>query len=175
MYDVPCFIETEQVQTFIENFAKYKIEEQRFDEENVAITFYKPFESVNLYLDANYDQRELGASGIWKSWMHEGILIGNGETAGLGGAVVSDPWVAMINDHGEIPEEEESRPTIRGMWTQEHEDSFQSVASSTQEKIQIRDIKTGKDIILNRAEVIAKFREDRYNNKLGFKVLNQEE
>ena len=105
--------------------------------------------------------------------MREEILIGNGVTANLGGPVTSDPWVTMIDDHGEILEEDR-QPTVRGIWTQEHENSFQSVASSNQEKIQIRDLKTGEDRTLSRAEVIVKFREDRYNNDLGFRILNPE-
>ena len=59
---------------------------------------------------------------------------------------------------------------IRGKWTNEREDSFQSVASSVKDRIQIRDLKTGADIVLTRAEVIAKFREDRYNDEHGFDV-----
>lgn len=59
---------------------------------------------------------------------------------------------------------------IRGKWTEEREKSFQSVASSTKDRIQIRDLKTGQDIVLSRAEVIAKFREDRYYDKHGFDV-----
>ena len=63
---------------------------------------------------------------------------------------------------------------IGGKWTDEREKSFQSVASSTKDRIQIRDLKTGKDIVLTRAEVIAKFREDRYNDVHGFDVNDTE-
>jgi len=64
---------------------------------------------------------------------------------------------------------------IKGKWTEERENSFQSVASSTKERIQIRDLKTGADIVLTRAEVIAKFREDRYNDAYGFDVCETQD
>ena len=102
--------------------------------------------------------------------MKEGILVGNGETANLGGPVQSDPWTAMINDHGELPEEDD--PIGYGKWNEERENSFQSVASSTRDKVQIRDLKTGKNITLNKDEVILKFREDRMNDVCGFEVIN---
>ena len=108
--------------------------------------------------------------GIWKSEMKEGILIGNGETANLGGPVLSDPWTAMIDDHGDLPEEDD--PAGYGKWNDERENSFQSVASSTRDKVQIRDLKTGQNITLNRDEVILKFREDRLNDECGFEVIN---
>ena len=102
--------------------------------------------------------------------MKESVLVGNGATANLGGPVHSDPWVAMIDDHGELPEEDD--PIGLGNWSEEREASFQSVASSIKDKVQIRDLKTGKNIILSREEVITKFREDRYNDVCGFKVIN---
>ena len=78
----------------------------------------------------------------------------------------------MIDDHGELPEEDRE-PIIKGKWTTEREESFQSVASSVKDRIQIRDLKTGADIVLTRAEVIAKFREDRYNDEHGFDVTEE--
>ena len=100
--------------------------------------------------------------------MDERILIGGASTAHLGGQVVSDPWAAMIDDHGEIPDAEAREDS----WTQEREDSFQSVASSTKNKVQIRQLSNGENITLSREETIAKFREDRYNDEYGFKVLS---
>ena len=102
--------------------------------------------------------------------MKEAILIGNGETAHLGGPVHSDPWVTMINDHGDLPEEDDI--VGYGTWNDTREASFQSVASSTRNKVQIRDLKTGQNIVLSRDEVILKFREDRLNDKCGFEVIN---
>ena len=80
----------------------------------------------------------------------------------------------MIDDHGEVPEEDQE-PIIKGKWTEERENSFQSVASSTKDRIQIRDLKTGADVVLTKAEVIAKFREDRYNDEHGFDVNEPKE
>ena len=125
-------------------------------------------------MDADIANNELGSSGIWKSELNHDILVGSGRTAHLGGGLVkSDPWVAMIDDHGNVPEEDRD-PIIGGKWTEEREKSFQSVASSTKDRIQIRDLKTGQDIVLTRAEVIAKFREDRYNDQHGFDVNESE-
>ena len=133
-----------------------------------TVNVYKPHDAVNLYLDPDFTAHDIGTSGIWKSEMDERVLIGGADTAHLGGQVCSDPWVSMIDDHGEIPDAEEEK----GNWTEALEESFQSVASSTKDKVQIRDLKTGQNLVLTRLEVIAKFREDRYNDEYGFKVLN---
>ena len=144
------------------------------DGDNYVVTVYKPLDGINLHIDPDVANNDLGSSGIWKSELNSETLIGNGRTAHLGGGLVkSDPWVSMIDDHGELPEEDRE-PMIRGKWTDEREESFQSVASSVKDRIQIRDLKTGEDIVLSRAEVIAKFREDRYNDEHGFDVNDDE-
>ena len=176
-YDVPCFIDAQQVQFFIDHFSTHEIKEivSAEDGENFVVTAYKPVQSINLHVDPDVANNDLGSSGIWKSELNSDILIGSGRTAHLGGGLVkSDPWVSMIDDHGEVPEEDRE-PVIKGKWTREREDSFQSVASSNKERIQIRDLKTGADIVLTRAEVIAKFRIDRYNDEHGFDVNMNEE
>ena len=75
--------------------------------DNNVITLYRPLEGINLHLDADIANNELGSSGIWKSELNHDVLVGSGRTAHLGGGLVkSDPWVSMINDHGELPEED---------------------------------------------------------------------
>ena len=129
---------------------------------------YKPFDAVNLFIDPDYAVNDIGTSGIWKSELDERILVGGASTAHLGGQVTSDPWVSMIDDHGDLPDTEERDGDY---WTPEMEESFQSVASSTKDKVQIRNRATGENIILSKSEVILKFREDRFNDEYGFQVL----
>ena len=77
----------------------------------------------------------------------------------------SDPWVEMINDFGELPEDYEN---IKKDWTDEMESSFQSVASSNKEQFQIFETETGRVTTISKNDVIAKFREDRMRNKFTF-------
>ena len=166
-----CFMDVEQIQIFMDTFASHAVKELVVDGEKVAINFFKPYDAVSLFLDPDYAVNDIGTSGIWKSEMDQRILVGGAKTAHLGGQVCSDPWVSMIDDHGEIPDAQEER-IVKGHWNQALEDSFQSVASSTKERVQIRDEKTGRNLVLTREEVITKFREDRFNDSYGFKVLN---
>ena len=144
------------------------MKEEGSDESKVVVNYYKPHDAIDLHLDPDLVENELGTTGIWKSELDERILIGGARTAHLGGPVTSDPWLSMIDDYGIIPDAEENE----NHWTEEMEASFQSVASSTKDKVVIRNNETGENITLTREEVIAKFREDRYNDEYGFKVLN---
>ena len=102
----------------------------------------------------------------------ESILIADSNTAILRPVMDSDPWVDMINDFGELPEDHEN---IRDEWTEEMEESFQSVASSTKDQFRIFENETGKIVTLPKNEVINKFREDRMNNKTTFLLRQDDE
>ena len=116
------------------------------------------------------DEMENGnANGIWKKEMMESILIADSNTAILRPKMDSDPWVDMVSDYGELPEDYEN---IRDGWTEEMEESFQSVASSTKDQFRIFENETGKMVTLPKNDVINKFREDRLNNRNTF-VLKQ--
>ena len=95
----------------------------------------------------------------------ESILIADSNTAILRPPMDSDPWVEMIDDFGELPEDYDN---IRDDWTEDMESSFQSVASSNKDQFQIFENETGKVATLSRNDVIAKFREDRLRNKFTF-------
>ena len=112
------------------------------------------------------DEVENGKSnGIWKKEMMEAILIADSNTAILRPPMDSDPWVDMIDDFGELPEDYDN---IRDDWTEDMENSFQSVASSNKEQFQIFENETGKVATISKNDVIAKFREDRLRNKFTF-------
>lgn len=108
-YDVACFVDVQQIQFFIDHFATSETREivAEVEGDDNVITLYRPLEGINLHLDADIANNELGSSGIWKSELNYDTLVGSGRTAHLGGGLVkSDPWVAMIDDHGDVPEED---------------------------------------------------------------------
>ena len=119
------------------------------------------------------DEMNAGESnGIWKKEMMEGLLVADSTTAILRPEMTSDPWLEMMDGEGNHPEADNN---IRGEWTEEMEDSFQSVASSNKEQFTIFEQESGEKKVLQKDEIIAKFREDRIRNKIGFKIVEEQD
>ena len=127
----------------------------------------------SLFFMPIHDQMNAGESnGIWKKEMMEGLLVADSTTAILRPEMTSDPWIEMMDSEGNNPEADEN---IRGEWTEECEETFQSVASSEKDQFVIFEQETGAKRTLAKDEIIAKFREDRIRNKVGFTIVNEDE
>ena len=111
-------------------------------------------------------------NGIWKKEMMEGLLVADSTTAILRPEMTSDPWIEMMDSEGNNPEADEN---IRGEWTEECEETFQSIASSEKDQFVIFEQDSGAKRTLAKDEIIAKFREDRIRNKIGFTVVDEED
>ena len=136
------------------------------------VTFYRPKYGYNMMVSVEDEMNAGETNGIWKKEMMEGLLVADSTTAILRPEMTSDPWIEMMDSEGNNPEADEN---IRGEWTEECEETFQSIASSEKDQFVIFEQDSGAKRTLAKDEIIAKFREDRIRNKIGFTVVDEED
>ena len=136
------------------------------------VTFHRPKYGYNMMVSVEDEMNAGETNGIWKKEMMEGLLVADSTTAILRPEMTSDPWIEMMDSEGNNPEADEN---IRGEWTEECEETFQSIASSEKDQFVIFEQDSGAKRTLAKDEIIAKFREDRIRNKIGFTVVDEED
>ena len=166
-FDVASFVPLEEIRCFVDNHAV----STKINVQDRQLNAYKPKPGYDLMVSVEDEMNAGDSNGIWKKEMFEGQLIADSDTAFLRPNMSSDPWLDMMNDMGEYPDADDN---IREGWTIDMENSFQSVASSNKDQFVIFEHETGKKLNLIKDEVIAKYREDRIRNKLGFNLVDDE-
>ena len=62
-YDVACFMDTDQIQIFLDHFSETNITEATINGEIVMVTTHKPFQGIKLHLNPNVVQEDIGTTG----------------------------------------------------------------------------------------------------------------